>query len=712
MYKHILIIGLIFITLTISAEGVLELGQNTKVEKLSKYIDYYVHNTPNSHFFDTIPREHCCFKKWIDDAAPISNPDVWLKVSIKNNDPISTQWYFSLGETNQDITVYKFKDSVLLSTQKAGFNIPQRDRLSRKYAFLKFNIAKDDINTFYIHVVNRDEKHKQFFPFSIHSFCLYSESEYYDKFTEIKYTNFLFYGALISLLIYNFVIFYFIRDKMFVGYVSFIFLLLLYNLSLDGTLLELAFENIPYADFYLRIGLEPLIIIGFLYTSKEFLRMRELLPGYNMIINLIIGLNFIIFLLYAFDLWYIGRVYTFMMAVVSFGIIMISSVIIITKKHVPAQFYLASTLILVVMISLFVYYNLGRLPNNELYSYIEYIPKVATLLQLTVLSISFAYRIKTAESELIKEQLLRANEKQIIIEEKNRELQEKVRARTIELEDQKQAIIIANERLEEKVRERTKKLQKAYRDLLNLNYELDSFIYRAAHDIRGPITTIMGLCNIALMEKDFNKCQEYLFILDKFSKSTQLTLNRILSVNDIKNNHIKLAEFNIDDLKETVSALLINNPDKNAIKITFDFPQNHIIYADMYLLQLILLNLIDNSIRFRKHDTNIIPTCHVSLVIDENFYRFTVKDNGVGINDAIKDKVFDMFFRGSEYSSGSGLGLYIAKIASKKLNGEVILLNTDAKETTFLVEIPILKIKERFIQQEDSQTNITSKLIN
>jgi signal transduction histidine kinase len=65
-----------------------------------------------------------------------------------------------------------------------------------------------------------------------------------------------------------------------------------------------------------------------------------------------------------------------------------------------------------------------------------------------------------------------------------------------------------------------------------------------------------------------------------------------------------------------------------------------------------------------------------------------VRDNGIGIPQSLKDKIFNLFFRGTEISKGSGLGLYIAQTALKKLNGEVVFLADNPNETVFEIRIP------------------------
>jgi len=369
----------------------------------------------------------------------------------------------------------------------------------------------------------------------------------------------------------------------------------------------------------------------------------------------------------------------------------------VVKEYIPARYFLVGNVILIVTGFTYISYLLDFIPHTSNTQIIQFLPQIGAIFDLALFSLGLANRIQVIEQELVKNEIDAEHEKQLLIEEKNLELENRVRQRTEELISQKEEIAVINEELEEKVRERTKKLQKAYRDLLNLNYELDTFIYRAAHDIRGPITTIMGLCNLALIEKDSKKSHDYLLVLEKFSKKTQFTLNRILSVNEIKNNHIKPNYFQLSALRDGVFELLSENLNTPKVSISFEMDENETVYYDFNLLQLLVHNLVDNAVRFRSNDVSKQPFCNIKInKLEDETLVIAIIDNGQGIDDTIKEKVFDMFFRGNEYSSGSGLGLYIAKLAAKKLTGDVKLVCSTRGDTVF--EIQLGKLKERKIQ--------------
>jgi signal transduction histidine kinase len=111
--------------------------------------------------------------------------------------------------------------------------------------------------------------------------------------------------------------------------------------------------------------------------------------------------------------------------------------------------------------------------------------------------------------------------------------------------------------------------------------------------------------------------------------------------------------------------------------------------SDEGLLRIILQNLLENALyysaNFIRHDSCV----QVKVTEDEvKNVIIHIKDNGLGINDDTAGRVFDMFYRGNEAAQGAGLGLYIAKIATEKLNGTITLKNKARGETLFEVKLP------------------------
>jgi len=112
-------------------------------------------------------------------------------------------------------------------------------------------------------------------------------------------------------------------------------------------------------------------------------------------------------------------------------------------------------------------------------------------------------------------------------------------------------------------------------------------------------------------------------------------------------------------------------------------------HTDVTRLKIILNNLISNAIKFHRFNGMVDPYIKVSLARNNASYILIVQDNGNGIESKHVKHIFEMFYRASEQSQGSGLGLYILKESVAKLNGSVEAHSVLDDGTTFIITLPI-----------------------
>ena len=116
-------------------------------------------------------------------------------------------------------------------------------------------------------------------------------------------------------------------------------------------------------------------------------------------------------------------------------------------------------------------------------------------------------------------------------------------------------------------------------------------------------------------------------------------------------------------------------------------PEGLIVSTDPTRLKMIVGNLLSNAIHYADH-TKEKPLIDIRYGLNDRKLTISVKDNGVGIDDKYHDRIFDMFFRLSETSVGSGLGLYIVKETAEKMNGNLELLSKKGVGSEFIVSLP------------------------
>jgi PAS domain S-box-containing protein len=223
--------------------------------------------------------------------------------------------------------------------------------------------------------------------------------------------------------------------------------------------------------------------------------------------------------------------------------------------------------------------------------------------------------------------------------------------------------------------------------LLAKNKDLNTFIYRSTHDLRGPLMTILGLTNVALDEEEMNQLRSYIMMIDECTHKLDDVLLSLITTVSLVDADLEAKDV---DIASMVEAVLFDCKAVDGfanINVVKDIEVGARLQMDAFVLNSILKNLIENAVKYSDFSMPD-PTILISAKTDERYLYFSVKDNGIGISEKILDRVFEMFFRGTQVCKGSGLGLYIVKNAVEKLNGTV-KLTSSGKGTLAEVKIPL-----------------------
>ncbi|MBI3509798.1 MAG: PAS domain S-box protein [Bacteroidetes bacterium] len=221
-------------------------------------------------------------------------------------------------------------------------------------------------------------------------------------------------------------------------------------------------------------------------------------------------------------------------------------------------------------------------------------------------------------------------------------------------------------------------------DLKTTNNELETFIYKASHDLRGPLTSILGLVILGKREsKDETQIKMFDYIGTK-AKALDSTLTDLLKLMHIKNVDIEKEMIDIERMIANIIGELKFMPEFSRINISTSVQLPGHFTSNKVILETIFQNLISNAIKYQDV-RNEDPFLKISIFKNGSGTKFVFSDNGIGINEAIQPKVFDMYFRGTQVSKGSGLGLYLVKKGVEKLNGSIEYSSIEGIGTTFTV---------------------------
>jgi len=223
------------------------------------------------------------------------------------------------------------------------------------------------------------------------------------------------------------------------------------------------------------------------------------------------------------------------------------------------------------------------------------------------------------------------------------------------------------------------------KDLRQANLELDKFVYSVSHDLRAPLTSVKGLVSLLKDKDEVESHPEYIEMIDESMDRQDEFIKKILAYSKVKRLEIQYKTINlkkfIDEIIKDLEYLLQNRNISYQVNLGLET-----IISDPIKLRIILQNIISNSINYRDDDKKSF--INISSKFENGIAIITIEDNGMGVKDEFKSRVFDMFFTNAPSDKGSGIGLYITKEAVLQLDGKINLYSTYLKGTTMVVQLP------------------------
>lgn len=230
-------------------------------------------------------------------------------------------------------------------------------------------------------------------------------------------------------------------------------------------------------------------------------------------------------------------------------------------------------------------------------------------------------------------------------------------------------------------------------ELKKTNAELDSFVYSVSHDLRAPLLSIQGI--IDLLGTTDGMPDDAGAYLDMASIAVQRLDNNIKEILEYSRNsrlQVSPEEFDLGQMIQEIFDGLrfsVHGPMEFKVEPGGVIP----VTSDRARIKVLLNNVIANSVKYRRRDI-ANPFVHVSCHPDQDNFHIQVVDNGEGIPAESMEKVFDMFYRASTTTSGTGLGLYICKEIMAKLNGKIAIRSKAGEGTTVFIQFPIKRNSE------------------
>jgi two-component system, sensor histidine kinase and response regulator len=242
--------------------------------------------------------------------------------------------------------------------------------------------------------------------------------------------------------------------------------------------------------------------------------------------------------------------------------------------------------------------------------------------------------------------------------------------------DESYRFYMTNSMLEVKVVE----LEKAYD-------ELNKFAYSVSHDIRGPLSGILGAINIAREIDDVDEMKEMLFLMESSLKKLDTYIINMHDYYSIQRGELKISKIDFTKIINEIKTSYLTSAEAKGVAFNLEIKQGEHFRSDELRLKLILNNLLSNAFKY-QNQKNPDKSVDVNIGVEHNTATIYVKDTGIGILGNHIGEIFNLFYRANYQEVGSGFGLYNVKNALVKLNGQIEVNSVMDKGTTFKVTIP------------------------
>lgn len=230
-------------------------------------------------------------------------------------------------------------------------------------------------------------------------------------------------------------------------------------------------------------------------------------------------------------------------------------------------------------------------------------------------------------------------------------------------------------------------LEKTNQDLRKSNHELDKFVYSVSHDLRAPLLSMQGIVEITADETQEELTATHMQMLKGSIQRLDNFVEEILNYSRNARNELKNGAVDFRKIMDEITGDLkyMASETKN-IKIDMDIRQDSDFYSDEGRIRVIVNNLVSNAIRYHNPDAEQ-PFVNITAHLNGQA-KIVIEDNGIGIPEQYHQKIFDMFYRVSEKSRGSGLGLYIVKETIDRLSGNIEIESKPGLGTKFTIHLP------------------------
>jgi PAS domain S-box-containing protein len=239
-----------------------------------------------------------------------------------------------------------------------------------------------------------------------------------------------------------------------------------------------------------------------------------------------------------------------------------------------------------------------------------------------------------------------------------------------------------------KLEAREEELKITLEELSERNFELDQFMYKTSHDLRAPLSSVLGLINLAKLDSERDRIDDYFEKIEGRVRKLDEFVRSMLSYAKVSRAEVVTTEVNLEEMANSCIRELEYLDNFTKMQVTIMSKIKAPFKTDTMTLRLVFANIISNAYKYY----NPAVRSQLKINMEVTALRATIgfTDNGIGIHKEHLNRIFEMFFRATERSEGSGLGMYIVKQAVDKLGGKINIDSEYGTGTTIRLVIPNL----------------------
>lgn len=606
---------------------------NISEEEMDILID-----SSNSWTFNAVQADSMADKFSKSSTKPVNDffqGTYWIRVHLNNEAEVSTEWILESHNYRINyLTLYLPLPDGRYIKKETGDALPFNTK-EVEHKNLHFLLNQPRVQSGYYYIKYKSGS-KAPFQFVIRSLKHFSVGVSYEYFSLGMY-----YGMLLIIGIYSFFLYLSFKDNALLFYLGYLFFAALFSMCHDGLSFQFLWPSLPQLNNYMFIAsVMCMTIFLFLYTVY----LLSLPAKFPWILTWTI-------------IYIIMRLILYVVCLIWFPhikhLLYIDLLPLVLSYYFAIRCYIQGykTALYIVIGHSFICmaYVMGllRLFNIVMPSFFNvYTINMAVILDMLLLSLALGRRIRSLkEKELISLQL-----------------EEKVKERA-------EIMMLQKDIIKEKMK------------------ELDTYIYRTAHDISGPLKSIHGLSNLGLL--DAAQSATYF----QHIKNTVIKMDEVIhdlyKISLINNIEVAFQQIDFFSVYQKTMESLKDFPDFNKVKINFELKENAPFLSDESLLLIIFHNLIENAIQYR--DQKRASYLNITVHVYTDHAEILFEDNGVGISAEHFEKIFQMFFKLDSEHKNTGLGLYSVKLAAEKLSSAIRIKESTRAGTTFIVTLKNFK---------------------